>query len=221
MFKFKGVSNVDMGVFAKEENFLGKAPVRSEIINVDGKNGAVYIEKGYEVFNSSLGGVTFIESSIGSSIGWLSGDGELEYKDKVTRIRFYDSYTVLNKRLPFSIGFTRDPFWYKSNDEFVEPTDNNILNEGTVYAQPLILLEKGTSDSCEFRINNVQFAYTFQNEDSVLIDCESCNATYNSLYRNRNLQIGFEFPKLMPGNNEIKVISGDALIKFKRKDVWL
>ena len=44
---------------------------------------------------------------------------------------------------------------------------------------------------------------------------------YEGLNRNRQLEIGYEFPKLNVGNNTIVVHSGDATIKIKRKDRWL
>ena len=221
MFKFKGLSSVDMGVFAKEENFLGKASMKIETITIDGKNGSDIITKGYENFNSSLSNVTFLNESIDESIQWLSGVGELEYNNKKTTIQFHDGYTVMKKREPFSIAFTRSPFWYKRVDPYVAPLLDIITNEGTTESEPIIKLVKGVDAIVEFRVNGTQFKYDFKNDNSALIDCELKNAYYDNLLRNRQLEIGFAFPKLKVGNNTVTKISGDATIEFKRKDVWL
>ena len=39
MFVFKNINSNNMGVYAKEENFLGKASVNYEAIEIDGKDG--------------------------------------------------------------------------------------------------------------------------------------------------------------------------------------
>ena len=221
MFNFKEKSSVDMGVFAKEEDFLGKAAMKTETITIAGKNGSDIIEHGYDNFQSSLSDVTFLDEQIENSIGWLSGKGELIYRDKKTMIEFHDTYTVKKRRVPFSMGFTRSPFWYKLNDTYIEPELGKITNEGTAKSNPLIKLTKVLSPSCEFRVNGTQFKYTFTTENSVVIDCDEKNAHFNNLLRNRNLEIGFKFPELSVGDNTVVVISGDAKIEFMRKDVWL
>jgi len=47
------------------------------------------------------------------------------------------------------------------------------------------------------------------------------NAYHGGFYRNNYLEIGFDFPVLKPGDNQIELLQGDASIEFKRKDTWL
>ena len=220
MFVFKGRNSNNMGVYAKEENFLGKASVNYEAIEIDGKDGADLIEYNYQNYGGALSDVVLMKNNRDEVMNWLSGKGKLEYLGKETTIHFLDSYQVKQHNLPTSIPFIRDPFWYKANDEYVTVT-NEVVNEGTVYAKPLIKLTKGAVDNVEIRINGVQFEYNFNGETDVVIDCVEMNAYHDNLLRNRQLTIGFEFPVLKVGINTVETLSGDATIEMKRKDVWL
>ena len=83
-------------------------------------------------------------------------------------------------------------------------------------------MEKGSTSSVDITIGNVRFKYNFpENETYVEIDCKKKEAVYEELNRNRQLEIGYEFPKLEIGNNSITLNSGDCTIKVKRKDRWL
>ena len=161
-----------------------------------------------------------MKDNIDEVIYWLSGKGTLEYLDKVTTIHFLDGYQIKRYNKPTSIPFIRSPFWYKKDDEYVTVT-TEVVNEGTVYAKPIIKLTKGTSESVEVKINDVIFEYNFNGETDVIIDCVEMSAKYDNLLRNRQLIIGFKFPILKVGANQIELLSGDATIEIKRKDCWL
>lgn len=115
---------------------------------------------------------------------------------------------------PTIVEGDKPPTW--EADEFPR-----IVNEGNAVAKPLIKLTKGTSTTCEFEVNGVYFKYHFNQDNEVVIDCEKMEASDKGQLRNRHLTIGYEFPKLDPGPNVVKTISGDAIIEFKRKDRWL
>lgn len=223
MFIFNGKKSTDLGVFAREENFLGKAPMSHDSIHIDGRHGDDIIELGLENFTSSLNDVALLGNNQDEVLQWLNGQGLLEYLDKVTTIFFLDGYEVKRDSKTFSIPFIRSPFWYKKDDEFIEfkNTDKLIINEGSYTSQPLLKLTKNVDETVEIEINDVHFKYSFANDNHVLIDCQEMNATFEGLSRNRQLQIGFEFPSLDPGNNKLKINKGDAKLEIKRKDRWI
>lgn len=217
MFIFKGISSVDMKVFAKEENFLGHAPINYETIFVEGKDGQEIIQHNHLNFQSTLEDVVLM-GNYDESLAWLSGKGELEYLGKITTVQFLDGYIIAKENQPFSIPFVREPFWFKKDDQY-EYVSTNIVNTGNVAAKPLIKLT-GTGE-VELRIAGVQFEYDFKNDDYVIIDCEDKNAYFEGLYRNKQLTIGYEFPILQVGENAVEIINGSCIVEVKRKDVWL
>ena len=104
---------------------------------------------------------------------------------------------------------------------YIQQTNEKIKNEGNIESRPILRLEKTIADSVELTINNCRFKYNFNNEEYVEIDCEEKEVQYEGLNRNRQIEIGYDFPILNVGNNDIKMHLGDCIIKVLRKDRWL
>jgi phage-related protein len=223
MFKFKGISSTDMQVvIEEEEHFIAKASQRYDMTEIEGKSGAVFEENGYSVVERPIKVQCLNINKIDDILAWLDGAGELEYKGRKTIARFYSQ---LEPQRSSSIRiidttFIRDPFWNKLEDDYNEVTDT-ITNTGNIYSRPILKLEKGTSSEIDITINNIRLKYNFNEESYVEIDCEEKTVRYENLDRNRQIEIGYEFPKLDIGNNKVIVNSGDCTIKVKRKDRWL
>ena len=104
---------------------------------------------------------------------------------------------------------------------YIQETNEKIKNEGNINSRPVIRLEKTISKLVELTINEIRFIYDFEDDDYVEIDCEKKTVKYNGLNRNRNIKIGYDFPKLNIGDNKIIMHKGDCVIKTIRKDRWL
>lgn len=223
MFVFNNISSIDMQVIIEEEDqFLGKASQRYVRTEIEGKNGALFEEQGYTTIDRQIMIQIMNPAKLDRIMSWLNGVGILEYKGRITKARFYNEINPVRAASikTADVSFIRNPFWTKKRDEFVEVTDA-ILNEGNIYAEPIIKLKRNTSDSVDITINDVRFIYNFNNEEYGQIDCEEKNAEYEGNNRNRQLKIGYKFPTVQPGENKIIVHSGDAEIFIKRKDRWL
>ena len=105
--------------------------------------------------------------------------------------------------------------------EYTSETTEKITNEGNIYSEPIIRLEKTQTEAVELTINDIRFKYNFNNDECVEINCEEKTVEYEGLNRNRQIEIGYDFPKLKVGENEIIMHSGDCVIKVLRKDRWL
>lgn len=224
MFKFKGISSTDMQVIVEEEeHFLAKAAQRYEVTEIEGKDDAIFDELGYSFVERPVYMQCLNPKRIDEILAWLDGEGELEYKGRKTKARFY---TELEPKRTAGIkiidaNFIRAPFWVKADDNYIGVT-NSIQNVGNKPSRPVIKIEKGTSNSIELTLGGVRFKYTFSENDTyVEIDCEEKTVIYEGLNRNRNLEIGYEFPKLEVGDNSMVIHSGSATVKIKRKDRWL
>ena len=224
MFKFKGITSTSMQVIIEEEeHFIARAPIRYEVTEIEGKDGAVFDELGYSYIERPILVQCLNVNKIDDILAWLTGEGEFEYKNRKTIARFYSALEPKRQACIRTIDttFIRNPFWYKVNDEYGTVT-NSVTNEGNIVSRPIIKLEKGATTSTEITIGGVRFKYTFDTNDTcVEIDCDKKIATFDGLSRNRKLEIGHDFPKLQVGSNVITIHSGDANIKIKRKDRWL
>ena len=223
MFVFNNISSKDMEVIVEEEeNFLGRAGQRYEQTEIDGRNGAIFEEKGYSVVERTIKVQILNIEKIDKILAWLNGVGILEYKNRITIARFYNEVSperVANIKIA-EVSFIRNPFWNKKRDDFTEVRDI-ITNEGNIYSEPIIRLIKKDSELVDITINGTRFIYNFDNEDYVEIECEKHTAECEKINRNRNIQIGYIFPTLDPGENKILINAGEAKIEIKRKDRWL
>lgn len=223
MFVFKGISSTDMEVIVEEEEqFLGKASQRYSQNEIEGRNGASFEEQGYTVIERPIKLQILNIDKLDSIMSWLDGVGTFEYKNRITTARFYNEIdpTRASNIKVADLTFIRDPFWNKKDDDFVEVKDV-IYNLGSVYSEPIIRLEKNTSDKVDITVNNVRFEYLFGDEEYVEINSEEKTVLYNELKRDRKIKMGYDFPVLNPGENKLIIHSGDAKVKIRRKDRWL
>lgn len=223
MFKFKGISSEEMQVVVEEEeHFIARAAQRHEIIEIEGRDGALFEEQGYSYVERPIYVQCLNINKIDDILAWLDGEGEFEYKGRTTIARFYSQLEPQRSACIRIIDttFIRDPFWHKASDEYIEVTDN-IVNEGNIKSRPILRLEKNADDEVEISINDVRFKYNFGEDTYVEIDCENKTIKYEGINRNRQIEISYKFPKLNVGNNSIIFNSGTCIIKAKRKDRWL
>jgi hypothetical protein len=143
-----------------------------------------------------------------------------------TRLAFTDEQKAVAKELNNArtyknvTNITTDSKAILSLDYFTV-TDEKIKNEGNVQSRPILRLEKTVSEAVDITINGVRFKYNFNNDKYVEIDCENKEVKFDGLERFRSIEIGYDFPKLNIGNNEITMNDGDCIIKVIRKDRWL
>lgn len=224
---FKGVnSNTIDGLIICSEPPISSSSIKIKEISIDGRDGTIIEELGYKSYNKNVEIGIKKGADLNKILKYFSGKGDLTFEnenDKVYKAAVYEQINLerLLRLRKGTVTFYCQPFKYNKNDAYKVFTDN-VTNDGNIESKPIVKLEKGTTESVDLTIGSVRFKYKFNTNDTyVEIDCEEMNALYEGLNRNRNLDIGYEFPKLSPGNNSISVHSGDVTIKIKRKDRWL
>lgn len=224
---FKGINSETInGLIICKEPPISSSSKRINEIKINGKNGTIVEELGYEPCTKPAEIGLTQNANINDILSYFSGSGHLTFNcesDKYYRASVYRGID-LNKLLRYRTGkveFYCQPFKYDINDKF-EVVMNSIINEGNIYSEPIIRLEKQNDLIIDVTINNVRFKYTFDTNDTyVEIDCEEMSAEFEGLNRNRNLEIGLDFPRLEVGTNAITKHDGDAIIKIKRRNRWL
>lgn len=224
---FKNINSDDIeGLIICSEPPISSSALNIKETTIDGRNGAIIEKLGYKTYIKTVEIALKRNANVDDIISFFSGEGDLIFKneiDKVYQGAIYERID-LERLLRFRKGkvkFYCQPFKYKRNDTYTSITDI-VTNVGNIKSQPIIRLEKGTSASAELTVGGTRFKYTFlENDTYVEIDCEKMTVLYEGLNRNRQLEIGYEFPKLNVGNNTVIVHSGDATVKIKRKDRWL
>lgn len=213
------------GLIICAEPPITSSAVRIKETTIDGRDGTIVEKLGYKAYTKNVEIGLKRNADVNKIIEYFSGEGDLIFdceSDKVYKAAVYDQINLerLLRLRKGTVTFYCQPFKYKKNDDFVT-VSTNVENEGNIESNPIIRLEKGTNTKADITINGVRFLYNFEGDSYVEIDCEEMTAIYEGLNRNRKLEIGFDFPKLKPGNNSITINTGDATIKIKRKDRWL
>lgn len=226
-FIFKNVDSRNIqGLIVQELPPITKPAMRINITEIDGRDGEIIEELGYQAYDKMvLIGLTK-DYNINEIISFLNGQGKLilsNETDKYYNVKIIEQidFERLVKFRTAKVKFHTQPYKYKTDDEYVLANDS-IENEGNEESQPIIRLERLESDTVDITINEVNIKYKFNNEAYVEIDCEKKTIQYENLNRNRETTIGYDFPKLCVGSNTITFNLGTRCnVKFMRKDRWL
>ncbi len=219
---FNEKSSDDMGVVVEEENFLSTAPIRYEEIQLEGKNGSLFNQLGKNNYSSSMKIVILNGDNLDKVKGWLYGEGEFIFNHRTTHMYFYDIGEVqrIGHAYALTLNYIRYPVWFPAYDQF-KPIDKTVYNYGNTTSYPIVKLCGKPHSRVELTIANVRFAYNFDADPEVIIDCleksESCKGTSKS----KQIEIGFEYPRLQIGENKVIIHSGEVKIFIKRGDFWL
>lgn len=227
---WKGIdSNTIPGLIICELPPITKPKMKTSIIKIDGRDGDIIEELGYESYTKNISIGLARNYKIDEVIKYFTGTGTLELSNEPNKIyncKIIDKidYEKLLRFKKAIVKFHTQPFKYLKNETIVEQTITtqtsiNVKNIGLEISKPIIILE-GTG-TIEISINNKTiFKYTFpDNETKVVIDSIEEEAYLEGVYKNRNM-LG-EFPKLQVGENIITWTGTITKIKIEPKSRWL
>ena len=208
-----------------------KPPKRTETIDIEGRDGDIVIEHGYEAYDKKIEIGLTRGYNIDDIISWLDGSGDLimsNESDKVYKARIIKQIDF-ERLLVFktaSVTFHVQPYKYKYDEDDVSATSSQIssksmtvTNRGNVSSKPLIRLTG--SGTVTFKLNGADlFTYTFPSEDSYVdIDSEEQDAYVSSTLKNRNMN--GSFPVLNVGSNTISWTGTLTTVKVTPRSRWL
>lgn len=227
---WKGIdSNTIPGLIICELPPITKPKMKTSIIKIDGRDGDIIEELGYESYTKNISIGLARNYKIDEVIKYFTGTGTLELSNEPNKIyncKIIDKidYEKLLRFKKAIVKFHTQPFKYLKNESIVEQTITtqtsiNVENIGLEISKPIITVE-GTG-TIEISINNKTiFKYTFpDNETKVVIDSIEEEAYLEGVYKNRNM-LG-EFPKLQVGENIITWTGTITKIKIEPKSRWL
>lgn len=227
---WKGIdSNTIPGLIICELPPITKPKMKTSIIKIDGRDGDIIEELGYESYTKNISIGLARNYKIDEVIKYFTGTGTLELSNEPNKIyncKIIDKidYEKLLRFKKAIVKFHTQPFKYLKNETIVEQTITtqtsiNVENIGLEISKPIITLE-GTG-TIEISINNKTiFKYTFpDNETKVVINSIEEEAYLEGVYKNRNM-FG-EFPKLQVGENIITWTGTITKIKIEPKSRWL
>lgn len=215
------------GLLICELPSITKPKMRVQETFVDGVDGSIIEELGYETYNKKIKIGLYGTYDINEIINYFSGEGQITFSnepDKYYNAKIIEQidYTRLLRFKEATVTFKVQPYKYKLDETIVNSKTGDYYvanNLGNEKSKPLIKISG--SGIVEVIINNIStFKYTFsENESEVYIDSEKQDAYYNGDLKNRNM-LG-DFPILETGENTIE-FSGDVLsVEILPRSRWL
>ncbi len=205
MFTFKGIHASYYNVVVNLLPPFKKASKKVNIINIEGKDGTIVEELGYEGYVLPCKITLMDMTKLDEVMAWLSGSGALVRDDDDTKKVNVSIYNEVSYQKIIGVAeasfefYVSDPFRYLISESDITLTANGTLTQGgTVFSEPLIKLT-GTG-LVEVTINGRVFSYNFDTS-YVYLDSKLHKAYY--LTNKKNRKLSGNFPILDVGLNTI------------------
>ncbi len=216
------------GLIISELPPITKPNMRVRETIIDGVDGSVIEEMGYESYDKTVAISLKIGADVDSITEFFTGSGEVVFSNEpdkyyIARIIKSIDYARLLRYRVATVTFRVQPFKYNRVEVAREATnarqDLTVQNIGNHTAKPLILLI-GTG-TVEFTVNGKRmFRYTFpSDENAVYIDSEKQDAYWDGELKNRNME--GDFPIFEKGINVITWSSALSNVTITKYSRWL
>lgn len=223
---WKGVdSSTIEGLMICELPPITKPKMRVQETTIDGVDGSIIEELGYESYDKSLKiGLTY-NFDVDKIIKYFTGEGQVVFSNEpnkyyIAKIINQIDYERLLRFKEATVKFRVQPFKYKLNESTTTLTQSGkVINTGLEYSKPIMKITG--SGTVEILVNGLAtFTYTFpENETEVIIDSEKEDAYLDTALKNRNMT--GEFPRLLDGENTISWSGNVTSIVVEPKSRWL
>lgn len=227
---WKGIdSDTITGLIISELPPISKPKMKTTITKIDGRDGDIIEELGYESYTKSIKVGLSKNYDIDEVIKYFTGSGDLimsNEPDKVYKCQIIEKVDY-NKLLRFktaTVKFYTQPFKYKKDEPIAilnidGETSMTVDNIGLEKSKPIIKLTG--SGTVAIQLNGATvFNYIFpENETEVIVDSIQEEAYLNGFYKNRNMT--GEFPILEVGENTISWSGNLTKIEIEPKSRWL
>lgn len=216
------------GLLISELPPISKPAMRVQETVVDGVDGSILEDLGYESYDKQMLIGLSRDFDIDEVIKYFSGDGNIVFSnepDKYYKARIIGQidYERLLRFRTATIVFRVQPFKYKYKEltqVFENPTEQVIaVNNGLELSKPVITITG--AGTIELIVNdNKLFSYTFPDgEDTVVIDSEKQDAYLETVLKNRNMS--GEFPIFKTGKNIISWTGTITKLEIVSNSRWI
>lgn len=209
---------------------ITKPQMRVKETAIDGVDGSIIEELGYESYDKTIAVGLKIGADVDEIIEYFTGNGKIVFSNEpnkyyIASITKGIEYQRLLRYKKANITLRVQPFKYDNEEvEIYANTENqktSITNDGNYFSKPIITIKgEGT---VVLSVNDTAICqYTFpENENTVILDSEKQDAYLDSVDNLRNRQMVGEFPIFKKGVNIISWSGTVENVRVKRYSRWL
>ena len=228
---WKGKNSKDInGLLISELPMIIKPKMRTEIVEVEGRDGNFIDNVGYSAYDKTVKIALYNGHNIDEIIKYFSGSGKITFSNEPEK--YYNAEIIeqidferLVKFKTANVKFNTQPYKYLVGETAVEYAITDTLSQITVtnlgleISRPVITLTG--SGIVEIKINGlgsfqVEIDDGYLTVDSMLEECYKDN-----IYTLKNRKMGGEFPTLNSGENVISWVGNLTKIKIHPMSRWL
>lgn len=224
---WKNIESTDIqGLIICELPPITKPKMRVQETTIDGVDGSIIEELGYESYDKPITIALTKNYDIDEVIEYFTGEGNVTFSNEPERyykariIEQIDFERLLRYRTA-EVTFRVQPFKYELDEAPVTLVESGkrVTNNGLQKSKPIMTIQG--SGTIELLINNLLvFRYTFPDgENEVVIDSEKQDAYLGTILKNRNMT--GEFPILKSGSNTISWSGNITSIVVEPKSRWI
>lgn len=217
------------GLIISELPPITKPNMRAKETVIDGVDGSLIEELGYESYDKTIVIGLKIGADIDKVTEFFTGNGEIIFSNEPDKyyiariIKSIDYERMLRYRVA-KVTFRVQPFKYNrvevAREATAERSSMIVENLGNHTAKPIITITGvGTIELTVNNINVLQYTFPHTAGGSVVIDSEKQDAYWGDTLENRNM-IG-EFPIFEKGNNVISWSGLVGSIRITKYSRWL
>lgn len=216
------------GLLISELPPITKPQMRAKETVIDGVDGSIIEELGYESYDKTIAIGLKIGADLDKVMEFFTGNGEIIFSNEPERyyiariIKSIDYMRLLRYKVA-TVTFRVQPFKYNRVEVARQATSERasmiVENIGNHTAKPLITI-KGTG-TVELTVNGNKICnYTFpEGENTVLLDSEKQDAYWDNTLKNRNMY--GDFPIFEKGNNTIAWSGAIESITISKYSRWV
>lgn len=223
-------SQTIQGLLIQELPPITKPKIRTEIEEIDGRDGNIITELGYSAYNKSILIGLYGDFDINQVIAYFDSSGTVVFSNEEDK---YYNYNII-EQIDFerlirfrqaTVQMNVQPFKYSNTDNsktftITDQTSINISNAGNIYSKPIITIE-GTG-TIDLSLNGTQiFQITLGEEGTMIIDTDQMEAYYENTLLNRSVVGDYDQFQLLVGNNTISWTGTITQINIQNYSRWI
>ena len=226
---FNGKDSRDIkGLLISELPPITKPNMRVKETVIDGVDGSIIEELGYESYDKTIAIGLKIGADVDKIIEFFTDNGEIVFSNEPDKyyiarnIHSIDLARLLRYKVA-TVTFRVQPFKYDRVEVAREATSETqsmiVKNIGNCSSKPIITITG--SGTIELSVNGLQaFRYTFPSgENTVVFDSEKQDAYLGNTLKNRNMY--GEFPIFEKGVNGVSWVGAVESIRINKYSRWL
>ena len=217
------------GLLIQEMPPIIKPPMRTEIEEIDGRDGSIITHLGYGAYEREMIIGLHGEYDIDNVIKFFNSSGTAVFSNELDKAYQYQIVNSIDfERLArfrvATVTFYVQPFKHSSIEEEQEFTSSPfyVINSGNIKSKPVLTIRGTGTVTLSLNDKAILIVALGDTQRTVIIDAEQMNAYYGSTFLNRIVAGNYDDLSLGVGKNKLSWSGGSiSSMKIDNYSRWI